>query len=85
MHHPTDRIAHTTACYTILGALAGMRNSSMGPPHDSSNEALEYIIIFNEFALCPNQHEFLDCVMTMDDCTTRVQSKQTYIGELFKV
>ena len=28
MHHPTDRIAHTTAC----GALAGTRNSSMGPP-----------------------------------------------------
>ena len=31
MHHPTDRMAHTTAfCYTSRGALAGMKNSSMG-------------------------------------------------------
>ena len=27
MHHPTDRITHTSC-----GALAGTRNSSMGPP-----------------------------------------------------
>ena len=27
MHHPTDRIAHTTA----FGALAGTKNSSKGP------------------------------------------------------
>ena len=33
MHHPTDRIAHTTA---FRGALAGTRNSSMGPPHEGS-------------------------------------------------
>ena len=32
MHHPTDRITHTTTSYTSRGALAGMRNSSMGPP-----------------------------------------------------
>ena len=31
MHHPTDRIAHTSR-----GALAGTRNSSMGPPHEGS-------------------------------------------------
>ena len=31
MHHPTDRIAHSL-CYTSRGALAGTRNSSMGPP-----------------------------------------------------
>ena len=31
-----DRIAHTKACYTSRGALAGMRNSSMGPPHEGS-------------------------------------------------
>ena len=37
MHHPTDRIAHTTVfCYTSRGALAGMRNNSMGPPHEGS-------------------------------------------------
>ena len=30
MHHPTDRITHPTAFVT--GALAGTRNSSMGPP-----------------------------------------------------
>ena len=30
MHHLTDRIIHTTACYTSRGALAGTRNSSMG-------------------------------------------------------
>ena len=27
MHHPTDRITHTTACYTSCGALAGTKNS----------------------------------------------------------
>ena len=31
-----DRIAHTTACYTSRGALAGTRNSSMGSPHEGS-------------------------------------------------
>ena len=36
MHHPTDRIAHTTAFVTRRGALVGMRNSSMGPPHEGS-------------------------------------------------
>ena len=37
MHHPTDRIAHTNdLCYTSHGALAGTRNSSMGPPHEGS-------------------------------------------------
>ena len=37
MHHPTDRITHTTAfCYTSRGALAGTRNSSMGAPHEGS-------------------------------------------------
>ena len=32
MHHPTDRITHTTSC----GGLAGTRNSSMGPPHEEA-------------------------------------------------
>ena len=37
MHHPTDRITHTTAFVTpVGGALAGTRNSSMGPPHEGS-------------------------------------------------
>ena len=36
MHHPTDRIIHTTAFVTSRGALAGMRNSSIGPPHEGS-------------------------------------------------
>ena len=26
MHHPTDRIKHTMACYTSSGALVGTRN-----------------------------------------------------------
>ena len=38
MHHPTDRIAHTTAFVHHRGALAGTRNSSMGPPHEGSRE-----------------------------------------------
>ena len=33
MHHPTDRIIQD---YTSSGALAGTRNSSMGPPHEGS-------------------------------------------------
>ena len=33
MHHPTDRIAHTTAlCYTSRGALAGTRNKTYIKP-----------------------------------------------------
>ena len=33
MHHPTDRIAHTTDFVTpVMEHLAGNRNSSMGPP-----------------------------------------------------
>ena len=36
MHHPTDRITHHDLCYTSRGALAGTRNSSMGPPHEGS-------------------------------------------------
>ena len=37
MHHPTDRIAHTTAFVnTSHGALAGTRNSSVGSPHEGS-------------------------------------------------
>ena len=38
MHHPTDRIAHTTAFVTpvVEHWLDGMRNSSMGPPHEGS-------------------------------------------------
>ena len=37
MHHPTDRTTHTTAfCYTSRGALAGTRNSSMGPLREGS-------------------------------------------------
>ena len=32
MHHPTDRITHTMAFVIPHGALAGARNSSMGPP-----------------------------------------------------
>ena len=32
MHDPTDRIVHTTSFYIAShGALAGMRNNSMGP------------------------------------------------------
>ena len=31
-----DRIAHNGLCYTSRGALAGTRNSSMGPPHEGS-------------------------------------------------
>ena len=32
VHHEEGKIAHTRLCYTSCGALAGMRNSSMGPP-----------------------------------------------------
>ena len=38
MHHPTDKmIPYHGLCYTSHGALAGTRNSSMGPPHEGSN------------------------------------------------
>ena len=37
MHHPTNRITHTTAFVcNSRGALAGTRNSPMGPPHEGS-------------------------------------------------
>ena len=34
--HKQDNIHHSL-CYTSRGALAGMRNSSMGPPHEGSH------------------------------------------------
>ena len=37
MHHLTDRIAHTTAFVTpVVDYVAGMRNTSMGPPYEGS-------------------------------------------------
>ena len=37
MHRPTDKmITYHGLCYTSHGALAGTRNSSMGPPHEGS-------------------------------------------------
>ena len=37
MHHPTDRITHTTAFVTpVVEHWAGTRNSSMGPLHEGS-------------------------------------------------
>ena len=35
MHHPTQNTYHSL-CYTSHGALAGTRNSSMGPLHEGS-------------------------------------------------
>ena len=36
MHHPSQDSTYHSLCYTSRGALAGTRNSSMGPPHASS-------------------------------------------------
>ena len=36
MHHPTDRIIHTMDNTYHIPALAGTRNSSVGPPHEGS-------------------------------------------------
>ena len=36
MHHPTQDSTYHSLCYTHRGALAGTRNSSMGPPHEGS-------------------------------------------------
>ena len=37
MHHPTDRIAHTTAFVTpVVEHWLAMRNSLMDPPHEGS-------------------------------------------------
>ena len=36
MHHPRQDSTYHGLCYTSRGALAGMRNSSMGPPHEES-------------------------------------------------
>ena len=37
MHHPSQDSTYHSLCYTSRGALAGTRNSSMGPPHASSS------------------------------------------------
>ena len=34
MHHPRQVSTYHSLCYTSRGALAGTRNSSMGPPHE---------------------------------------------------
>ena len=36
MHHPRQDSTYHSLCYTSRGALAGTRNSSMGPPHEGS-------------------------------------------------
>ena len=36
MHHPRQDNTYHGLCYTSRGALAGTRNSSMGPPHEGS-------------------------------------------------
>ena len=36
MHHPRQDSTYHGLCYTSRGALAGTRNSSMGPPHEGS-------------------------------------------------
>ena len=36
MHHPRQDNTYHNLCYTSRGALAGTRNSSMGPPHEGS-------------------------------------------------
>ena len=51
MHHPTDRIAHTTACYTSHGALVGMRNSSMDPPPRGLLEVDELSLFANRLKI----------------------------------
>ena len=38
--HRQDNTYHGL-CYTSRGALAGMKNSSMGPPHEGSNVAIQ--------------------------------------------
>ena len=42
LYAPTYRQDSTyhVVCYTSHGALAGMRNSSMGPPHEGSIQCL---------------------------------------------
>ena len=42
MHHSTDRITHTSLCYTSCEALAGMRNSSVSPPLRNQSDDPSY-------------------------------------------
>ena len=45
LYAPSHRLDSTYhgLCYTSRGALAGMRNSSMGPPHEGSNRRVAHV------------------------------------------
>ena len=70
MHHPTDRIIHTTGlCYTSRGALAGTRNNSMGPPHEGS---IQRPIAPSANALTMKLHLFLFFTGSLNVCSSLV-------------
>ena len=50
-----DSIYHGL-CYTSRGALAGTRNSSMGPPDEAIRRPIDYICIVNPRQLKFNLH-----------------------------
>ena len=58
MHHPTDRIAHTTACYTSRGALAGTRNSSVHPMKDRATKELSIDTLIHPAEWVLNKNTF---------------------------
>ena len=59
MHHSTDRITHTTA--SSRGALAGTRNSSMGPPWriDLTSHRTTSEHSYHSYILLPYSDEWL--------------------------
>ena len=67
MHHPTDRIAHTSLCYTSHGALAGARNSSMGPPWriDPTMHCTMSEHSYHEAASRSTKRTFILCVLLL--------------------
>ena len=56
MHHPTDRIAHTTA---FRGTLAGTRNSSMG--HSVLCIKMQKT---NMMCLCKGSESYFKCIVS---------------------
>ena len=65
MHHPTDRIAHTTAfVIPVIGALARTKNSSMGPPC-GMDPTINRTEIYISITITKVQFSFLWCIFNL--------------------
>ena len=87
--HRQDNTYHSL-CYTSHGALAGMRNSSMGPPHEGSirrpptNEIWLDKCNSNE-RIIPCSTNILRCILPISSVCLDIETKGTFSLEITKM